>query len=1292
MKKLILILGFLIIALSVFSQGQVIDLDNVRFVKKLNDSTLKAGFKCFYLIWGTDTLKLCVDSSVFSMLTVDTLYVNDTASIKILYVDSTATFGGDIKTDRWLSQNSNTFIGMGVVGAGNLSHGSGSEGYLNSFYGHQSGYANTTGYSNTFIGYRTGYKNTTGFKNDFICVSAGYENISGNYNSFFGNASGQKNTTGDFNVFFGHYSGHNNTIGNQNVAIGQTAGAYQNDGSTPLETPEFSIYLGSISKSGSDPAGGEDVITNEIVIGYSAIGNGSNTITLGNSSITDTYINGNTTIGQGTAGIDYTITFDGEDNDGIITWQEDEDNFDMSCGLSLNAGNSIKGFSIIGTLTGNSDDSISTQKAVKTYIDAQIVGIDFWDRTGNYTYLQTSTDSVGLGTATPTEKLDVVGNITASGFINADDSLTSGGSVTIGNRLAGSSTGTNSVAIGNNVIASSDYSFAIGDEASATNNFSVAIGESVTASGQYSFSFGAETQAIGTASFAIGDSPIAQGNNSFAINKETFAKGVNSFSGGFKTKSTSVNEFAIGRYNDTSATNPNSWVLTDQLFVVGNGDGSGADSLRNALAILKNGNIFIDTNLYVGDSLIVGGISDFTGNATFDANITIGDTIFANRSIYLADSQMFYYPEVVPEQTTLIIGNGGNNITSVAKNVVLLGIGAGYSLTDGKQNVLIGYNSGYNITTAISSIGIGTQTLYNITTGNKNIAIGNNAMYACDVDVVYNVAIGGGALGTVNGSYNTAIGPDVFKGADSCNAGIGFGAGKNSTGNYNTFIGYYSGYNNAVGDSNVFIGSNSGVNEIGSSKLYIDNSPTATPLIYGDFSTNYLTINGNFFADTIGAYGNCIPAYIDTMSGCSPTVFKTGLKTDNIYANSSNGLKLYDDGGNGIFVKDGGYVGIGTITPNASLEVKGAKPAGNIGGFQSGMLHVTGSGTAEFSNSVITGHSAYNTNTQLWYFGSVSDGNNDIGAINRQDGDVGFYTNNTLRMNIDATGDVAIGLSIDEVTPTFSIVGDADNDAPDVSETLQLVLTPNGDPTLATWGWTSTQSAGYTFDNTITITGNLNINDIIFDNGATIDNIRTNNLTITEDTILHDGISQFNGDVDMFQADGTTSLYWHEYNISAFSTSTGASGATLTAPSANTLGGYQLDINTEQLYYTSHIEADWDGTTDILLDVWWEVNEAAAADGTVDLQAIFYYKGSHEFTNKTQTLEVAETITGNKTQFTQHKTTFIINFDEGGNVVDALDIISFILNLETDTSECDDIIINYAELKYQTTKPAPETN
>jgi hypothetical protein len=69
------------------------------------------------------------------------------------------------------------------------------------------------------------------------------------------------------------------------------------------------------------------------------------------------------------------------------------------------------------------------------------------------------------------------------------------------------------------------------------------------------------------------------------------------------------------------------------------------------------------------------------------------------------------------------------------------------------------------------------------------------------------------------------------------------------------------------------------------------------------------------------------------------------------------------------------------------------------------------------------------------------------------------------------SGNVTIGALTDNVTPIFSIIADADSDgAATTSETIALTLTPNADPTLATWGFTSTQSAGYTFDKTIDLT------------------------------------------------------------------------------------------------------------------------------------------------------------------------------------------------------------------------------
>lgn len=61
----------------------------------------------------------------------------------------------------------------------------------------------------------------------------------------------------------------------------------------------------------------------------------------------------------------------------------------------------------------------------------------------------------------------------------------------------------------------------------------------------------------------------------------------------------------------------------------------------------------------------------------------------------------------------------------------------------------------------------------------------------------------------------------------------------------NTCIGADSGYSLTTGLGNVFIGFKAGYSETtGSNKLYIENSNSATPLIYGEFDNDLLKING----------------------------------------------------------------------------------------------------------------------------------------------------------------------------------------------------------------------------------------------------------------------------------------------------------------------------------------------------------------------------------------------------------------------------------------------------------------
>lgn len=66
-----------------------------------------------------------------------------------------------------------------------------------------------------------------------------------------------------------------------------------------------------------------------------------------------------------------------------------------------------------------------------------------------------------------------------------------------------------------------------------------------------------------------------------------------------------------------------------------------------------------------------------------------------------------------------------------------------------------------------------------------------------------------------------------------------------SGGAESVLIGYQAGYINSTGSSNIFIGFQAGYSETLPNRLYISNSNTTTPLIYGEFDNTLLKVNGN---------------------------------------------------------------------------------------------------------------------------------------------------------------------------------------------------------------------------------------------------------------------------------------------------------------------------------------------------------------------------------------------------------------------------------------------------------------
>jgi hypothetical protein len=82
------------------------------------------------------------------------------------------------------------------------------------------------------------------------------------------------------------------------------------------------------------------------------------------------------------------------------------------------------------------------------------------------------------------------------------------------------------------------------------------------------------------------------------------------------------------------------------------------------------------------------------------------------------------------------------------------------------------------------------------------------------------------------------------------NTYLGTSAGESTTtGSSNVSVGYGAGFSTTDGSGNIFIGNYAGYYETGSNKLYISNSEVDFPLIYGEFDTGLLMINGDVYAE-----------------------------------------------------------------------------------------------------------------------------------------------------------------------------------------------------------------------------------------------------------------------------------------------------------------------------------------------------------------------------------------------------------------------------------------------------------
>ena len=410
------------------------------------------------------------------------------------------------------------------------------------------------------------------------------------------------------------------------------------------------------------------------------------------------------------------------------------------------------------------------------------------------------------------------------------------------------------------------------------------------------------------------------------------------------------------------------------------------------------------------------------------------------------------------------------------------------------NSVFIGENAGANDDfSSNSNTGIGAEALTNNTDGFNNTSIGRRSMRD-NVGGDANTAVGINALGNnVNANENTAVGAyaleDNESGIDNTSSGYASLA-NNVSGNRNTALGSEAGNSLTSGQQNIFLGANagsngngngnimlgysSGANELGSNKLYIENSNSATPLIYGEFDTNLFRVNGTL--DVNNAYqfptvdgttsqvlttnGSCavswasLPTDNDTsasnelitafaLSGNNLSLTEAGTTrtvdlsafsggNDNLGNHTAttnietNGNYISNDGDNeGIYIDGNGQVGIGTNSPNALAEISSGTDGDAVL-----LLSSDTDNNNENDNPEI--RFAQDGGAQTSFIGVEGD------ADSRSPGTIGnalmigsenlitpvqFITNDQTRMTILTDGNVGIGTN----APTFELEVEGDS-------------------------------------------------------------------------------------------------------------------------------------------------------------------------------------------------------------------------------------------------------------------------
>ena len=526
--------------------------------------------------------------------------------------------------------------------------------------------------------------------------------------------------------------------------------------------------------------------------------------------------------------------------------------------------------------------------------------------------------------------------------------------VAIGRQALTSSNADNNTAVGfaslrNNTSGTGNSAFgyrALGSNISGTNNTAIGFDAGFALTGSNNIMIGANT----VAPVVAGSDQLNIGNTLFGTMAGALTSGVNT------TRTLGINVLAPQAALDIVSTNnglliprvnlligansssPVTTIQTSEIIYNTNTVGAGVNAVTPGF-YFWNGTSWVRFSTGTATGWLTTGNAGLTAGTNFIGTTDAVDVSFRRNNTaagFIGASNVAYGLSTLSAPTLSGIRNTAFGTNALAAN------------DSPNDNTAIGFNAlavnTFNSGGGNQNTAVGSGALATLNGGIGNTAVGFNALNASVSTSQFNTAVGAGALSRTNvaaSQDNVAIGYNSLSQTATFTRTVAIGSNAlvNASGNNtrNTAIGAFAGSATTTGNDNIFIGNAAGSAEAGTSsnKLYIENTnaDASNALVYGEFDTNILRVNGTLQVNNPGgANGYALPNVRGTVgqvlqtngAGATSWVSAATVETDPQVSSATvnrmpkwNGTTLVD----GIVTDNGTTVTVAGTTSTTNFQM-----------------------------------------------------------------------------------------------------------------------------------------------------------------------------------------------------------------------------------------------------------------------------------------------------------------------------------------------------------------------------------